>query len=31
VTAAISEELSESNWTAWQGTLQTRLYRKRIE
>ena len=31
VTAAINEELSESNWTAWQGTLQTRLYRKRIE
>ena len=31
VTAAINEELSESNWTAWQNTLQTRLYRKRIE
>jgi 3'-5' exoribonuclease len=31
VTAAINEEVSESNWTAWQNTLQTRLYRKRIE
>ncbi|MCU0913798.1 MAG: HD domain-containing protein [Planctomycetes bacterium] len=31
VTSAIAEELSESNWTAWQNTLQTRLYRKRIE
>ncbi len=31
VTSAINEEVSESNWTAWQSTLQTRLYRKRIE
>ena len=31
VTSAINEEVSESNWTAWQNTLQTRLYRKRIE
>jgi len=31
VTAAIEGELSESNWTAWQNTLQTRLYRKRLE
>jgi 3'-5' exoribonuclease len=31
VTSAINEDMSESNWTAWQNTLQTRLYRKRIE
>ncbi len=31
VTSAIDEETSESNWTTWQNTLQTRLYRKRIE
>jgi 3'-5' exoribonuclease len=31
VTAAIGNELSDSNWTAWQNALQTRLYRKRIE
>jgi 3'-5' exoribonuclease len=31
VTAAINGELSESNWTAWQNPLQTRLYRKRLE
>jgi 3'-5' exoribonuclease len=31
VTAAIDAEMSESNWTAWQNALQTRLYRKRIE
>ncbi len=32
VTSAIDGEMSsESNWTAWQNTLQTRLYRKRIE
>jgi len=30
VTAAINGELSESNWTAWQNALKTRLYRKRI-
>jgi len=31
VTIAIDNELSDSNWTAWQNTLQTRLYRKRLE
>ena len=31
VTSAIDNELSDSNWTAWQNSLQTRLYRKRIE
>ena len=31
VNSAIDSELSDSNWTAWQGALQTRLYRKRIE
>ncbi len=31
VTSAIDAEVSESNWTAWQNTLGTRLYRKRIE
>ncbi len=31
VNAAIDGELSESNWTAWQSALQTRLYRKRLE
>ncbi|MHC4623807.1 MAG: 3'-5' exoribonuclease YhaM family protein [Planctomycetota bacterium] len=31
VTAAIENELSDSNWTGWQNALQTRLYRKRIE
>ena len=31
VTSAIDNELSDSNWTAWQNALQTRLYRKRIE
>ena len=31
VTSAIDNELSDSNWTAWQSALQTRLYRKRIE
>jgi 3'-5' exoribonuclease len=30
VTSAIDAEVSESNWTAWQSTLGTRLYRKRI-
>ena len=30
VTAAIDGELSDSNWTAWQNALQTRLYRKRM-
>ena len=28
---AIDREQSDSNWTAWQNSLQTRLYRKRIE
>ncbi|MBA7686616.1 3'-5' exoribonuclease YhaM [subsurface metagenome] len=31
VTAAIDNELSDSNWTAWKSALQTRLYRKRLE
>jgi len=31
VNAAIEGELSDANWTAWQNTLQTRLYRKRLE
>ena len=31
VTMAIENELSDSDWTAWQNALQTRLYRKRIE
>jgi len=31
VTAAIDNELSDSNWTAWKNALQTRLYKKRIE
>ena len=31
VTTAIENELSNSNWTDWKNTLQTRLYRKRIE
>jgi 3'-5' exoribonuclease len=31
VTTAIDNETSDSNWTAWQNALQTRLYRKRIE
>lgn len=30
VTSAIEAETSESNWTAWQNALQTRLYRKRL-
>jgi len=31
VTAAIENELSDSNWTAWKSALQTRLYKKRLE
>ncbi|UCC97234.1 MAG: HD domain-containing protein [Phycisphaerales bacterium] len=31
VTGAIENETSDSNWTAWINSLQTRLYRKRIE
>ncbi|MHC4476225.1 MAG: 3'-5' exoribonuclease YhaM family protein [Planctomycetota bacterium] len=31
VTAAIENELGDSNWTGWQKTLETRLYRKRTE
>jgi len=31
VTAAIDDETSDSNWTAWKSALQTRLYRKRLE
>ena len=31
VTIAIDNELSDSNWTAWQNALQTRLHKKRLE
>jgi len=31
VAAAIENEPSEANWTSWQKTLQTRLYRKRVD
>jgi 3'-5' exoribonuclease len=31
VQSTIDNEVSDSNWTAWQNSLQTRLYRKRIE
>ena len=31
VSSAIESEPSDSNWTAWQGALQTKLYRKRLE
>ena len=31
VTSAIENGPNDSNWTGWQNTLQTRLYRKRIE
>ena len=31
VISAIDNDLGDSNWTAWQNALQTRLYRKRIE
>ena len=31
VTAAIDNELSDSNWTGWQKALETRLYRRHIE
>ncbi len=31
VAAAIDGETSESNWTAWQNALQTRLFRKRLD
>ena len=31
VTSAIDGEMSDSNWTAWQNALQTRLYRRRID
>jgi 3'-5' exoribonuclease len=31
VASAIENEISDSNWTAWQNSLQTRLYRKRID
>jgi 3'-5' exoribonuclease len=27
----VEKELSDVNWTAWQNSLQTRLYRKRVE
>ena len=31
VKSAIDNELGDTNWTAWQNSLQTRLYRKRLE
>jgi len=31
VNSAIANEQSDSNWTAWQKQLETRLYRKRID
>jgi 3'-5' exoribonuclease len=31
VTSAIDNETSESNWTSWQKSLETRIYKKRIE
>jgi len=31
VTSAIDKEVGDSNWTAWQNSLQTRLYRKQLE
>ena len=31
VMAAIDNEASDSDWTAWKSALQTRLYRKRLE
>jgi 3'-5' exoribonuclease len=31
VTAAIDNENPDSDWTSWQKTLETRLYRKRLE
>ncbi len=31
VRSAISGEVSDSNWTSWQKSLATRLYRRRIE
>ena len=31
VSSAIESEISDSNWTAWQGALQTRLFRRRLE
>ena len=31
VTSTIDKEVGDSNWTAWQNSLQTRLYRKRLE
>jgi len=31
VTSAIDKEVGDTNWTAWQNSLQTRLYRKQLE
>jgi 3'-5' exoribonuclease len=31
VTQAMDNELSDSNWTAWQNALGTRIYRRQIE
>ena len=31
VTSAVDAETSDADWTVWQNSLQTRLYRKRID
>lgn len=31
VNTAVESEQSDANWTVWQNSLQTRLYRKRVE
>ena len=31
VTSAIDKEVGDTNWTAWQNSLQTRLYRRQLE
>ena len=31
VTAAIEDDPGDTNWTAWQNSLQTRLYKKRLQ
>lgn len=31
VNALVEQEPSDANWTAWQNSLQTRLYRRRVE
>ena len=31
VSAAIESDLSDSNWTPWQNSLETRIYKKNIQ